>query len=143
MNRPLIFILPAVLCLALIWALFPVQKESPSPSSYEDKTFVSASADNAAARAYTTAVIRGGRLCFVSPDTGEVERVLDVNVKTLPPADRERFSSGVMLYSKEDAARLVEDYTSYRLTASIHITASRMDFPVLSVLSKKRTHVFR
>ena len=112
MNRPLIFILPAVLCLALIWALFPVQKESPSPSSYEDKPFVSASADNAAARAYTTAVIRGGRLCFVSPDTGEVERVLDVNVKTLPPADRERFSSGVMLYSKEDAARLVEDYTS-------------------------------
>ena len=112
MNRPLIFILPAVLCLALIWELFPVQKESPSPSSYEDKTFVSASADGTAVRAYMTAVIRGGRLCFVSPDTGEVERVLDVNVKTLPPADRERFSSGVMLYSKEEAARLVEDYTS-------------------------------
>ncbi|MBR2743201.1 MAG: hypothetical protein IKD89_06370 [Clostridia bacterium] len=119
MNRPLMLILPAVLCLSLIWALFPVSGGAPSSpdtrrvyESAPSESVVSVSSDADASAAYQTAVIRDGRLCLIWPETGEVARVLDVNVRTLPPADREMFASGVALYSKEEAARFAEDYTS-------------------------------
>ena len=115
--------LPAVLCLSLIWALFPLSHNSPlaplSSSEYyntrsdDASSFaVSAFSDEAKSPVYMTAVILQGRLCLVRPETGKVEKVLDVNVRALSPEDLKLFSSGFKLYSKEDAARFIEDYTS-------------------------------
>ena len=135
MNRSYYFLLPLVLCLALVWAIAPitgntenlsnsnVMPQSISRQTKSDNPALQSSPDAAVyagaenvkpeKEVYMTAKEYNGKLCLFTPDNDIYPSIiLDVNMAGLPKSDRDMFSIGVKLYSQKEVTRLIEDYTS-------------------------------
>lgn len=83
-----------------------VENEKKSNADEQEKS-------NIKTTVYRIARQYNGKLGIFLPDTPLVpERIIDVEISSLPPEDKKMFEKGLLINSQTQLANLIEDYTS-------------------------------